>query len=93
MGPMPGQPNLQPVGPSGSQKPAAMPKFQTDDQGRYFWFEPNGQGGFRRKFVDADGDGKPDVAPGAGNAQPALASGAVPKGTTAKGAAWSLAQP
>jgi len=89
----PGQPNLQPVGPSGSQKPAAMPKFQTDDQGRYFWFEPNGQGGFRRKFVDADGDGKPDVAPGAGSAQPALASGAVPKGTTAKGAAWSLFQP
>jgi hypothetical protein len=78
----PGQPNLQPVGPSGSQKPAAMPKFQTDDEGRYFWFEPNGQGGFRRKFVDADGDGKPDVAPGA-----------VPKGTTAKGAAWSLFQP
>jgi hypothetical protein len=93
MGPMPGQPNLQPVGPSGSQKPAAMPKFQTDDEGRYFWFEPNGQGGFRRKFVDADGDGKPDVAPGAGSAKPALASGAVPKGTTAKGAAWSLFQP
>lgn len=71
IGPMPGMPNLQPVGPSGSQKPAPMPKFQTDDEGRYFYFEPNGQGGFRRKFVDADGDGKPDVAPGAGGAKPA----------------------
>jgi hypothetical protein len=37
---------------------AQMPKFQQDkDSGKMFYIEPNGQGGFRRKWVDEDGDG------------------------------------
>lgn len=37
---------------------AQMPKFQQDkDTGKMFYIEPNGQGGFRRKWVDEDGDG------------------------------------
>lgn len=38
--------------------PAPVPKFQQDkDTGKMFYIEPNGQGGFRRKWVDEDGDG------------------------------------
>ena len=70
--------------PQVPEAPAKMPKFQQDaTSGKWFWFEPNGKGGFTQKFVDANQDGIPDAQQQPGAAGPTA-------GKTASGISFTL---
>lgn len=70
--------------PQAPEAPAKMPKFQQDaTNGKWFWFEPNGKGGFTQKFVDANQDGIPDAQQQPGAAGPTA-------GKTASGISFTL---
>jgi hypothetical protein len=99
IGLMPGMPNLQPVAKNGtaSKPPTLKQIYEGDVPQNVQWNEQRSR--WERVKIynpgDPDDNGLPGDQSGGAGAAPktALASGAVPKGTTAKGAAWSLFQP